>query len=426
MAQDVRTRIYLGYEDEYVTEKHRSFVNFTTNKIGGKPDWHNEQTTLTAPQCRLCGLHQLLALQIYAPLDNSKYHRTLYIFSCINPNCWNQNESWTCLRVQSLEHAANTDTLSSFCATVQTTATSWLADADDWGDSNWNDNDSERNGNNLISDSNKFSLSAQNTNYEEELKGDFSELQVDDPNANSPTSVESPVGVGAVGRLDSPHASAEIEGEESEVVCIDTPTQPHCDLISLLQEVTPPPIQETESKGKSSLNFMEIFISVDEEYSVSDVPQHVRDLFVEYQRSNPDATAEHSDGISDECKAYDGGVEKYEKSIPKHGDEMFHNFVSRIQKNPGQILRYARDNSAPLLLYPMGGCIGRCRHCGDEMNFELQILPTLIPKLKLNTRSDRYFQLEFGTILIFTCVRSCWSTTDSYREEHVIVQAERL
>lgn len=37
MAEDDRTKVYLGYEDEYVTEKHRSLVNFTTNKIGGKP-----------------------------------------------------------------------------------------------------------------------------------------------------------------------------------------------------------------------------------------------------------------------------------------------------------------------------------------------------------------------------------------------------
>lgn len=31
--------------------------------------------------------------------------------------------------------------------------------------------------------------------------------------------------------------------------------------------------------------------------------------------------------------------EKYEKGIPMHGDVMFHNFVSTIQENPGQILR---------------------------------------------------------------------------------------
>lgn len=37
MAQDARAKVYLGYEDESVTEKHRTLVNFTTNKIGGKP-----------------------------------------------------------------------------------------------------------------------------------------------------------------------------------------------------------------------------------------------------------------------------------------------------------------------------------------------------------------------------------------------------
>lgn len=137
--------------------------------------------TLNSPQCRLCGLHQILALQIYAPIDYSKYHRTLYMFACLNPNCWNQNESWTCLRVQSLEQA---DSLPSSCTQVQPNATSWLSDADDWGD-NWNDNVSEQNGNNLIfNNPNMFNLTAQNTNYENELTAEFSELRTEDPNAN--------------------------------------------------------------------------------------------------------------------------------------------------------------------------------------------------------------------------------------------------
>lgn len=29
--------VYLGYEDENVSDKNRSLVNFTTNKIGGQP-----------------------------------------------------------------------------------------------------------------------------------------------------------------------------------------------------------------------------------------------------------------------------------------------------------------------------------------------------------------------------------------------------
>lgn len=60
------------------------------------------------------------------------------------------------------------------------------------------------------------------------------------------------------------------------------------------------------------------------------------------------------------------------------------------------------------------------------MTFEIQILPTLISKLTLQPRVEKDFQIEFGTVLIYTCVRSCWSSLDLYREEHVIVQAEKL
>lgn len=32
-------------------------------------------------------------------------------------------------------------------------------------------------------------------------------------------------------------------------------------------------------------------------------------------------------------------MEKYEKTLPAHGDKLFHNLISRIQRNPGQLLR---------------------------------------------------------------------------------------
>ncbi|CAK9820859.1 Programmed cell death protein 2-like [Anthophora plagiata] len=421
MACDNRSRVYLGYEDEYVTDKHRPNINFMTNKIGGFPNCY-EKNTLSLPQCKLCRLYQLLALQLYVPLDNSKYHRTLYIFACINPNCWNQNESWTCLRVQVSEDECEPNALDSSTVNVPST-TSWLSDADDWGD-NLNDNSSEQNGNNLLPNNvTDFHFSLQK-DIDENIREEFSALHVDDPNANSPTSIESPVGIGAVGRLDSPQASAEIDGEESEVVCIDTPIQPQCDLIDLLREVTPFPIQ-VESNIDTKLSFVEIFLSIEEEVHSADVPQHVRDLLLEYQYKNPDLSTKSAADM-DEGKTIETDSEKYEKGIPMHGDEMFHNFVSQIQKNPGQLLRYSRDNSAPLLLYPISGCVGKCRHCGGEMIFEVQVLPTLISKLILQPRVEKNFQIEFGTVLIYTCVRSCWSPLDLYREEHVIVQAEKL
>lgn len=36
MAQNT-SLVLLGYDDEQITEKQKSFVDFTTNKIGGKP-----------------------------------------------------------------------------------------------------------------------------------------------------------------------------------------------------------------------------------------------------------------------------------------------------------------------------------------------------------------------------------------------------
>lgn len=36
MAKNI-VKVWLGFEDEYITEKNKSHVNFTTNKIGGLP-----------------------------------------------------------------------------------------------------------------------------------------------------------------------------------------------------------------------------------------------------------------------------------------------------------------------------------------------------------------------------------------------------
>ena len=131
----------------------------------------NEKSLIRTVKCKLCGLRQLLALQIYAPLENSRYHRTLYIFACINPNCWNQNESWTCLRVQTIDDQSTiTNKSDNGGLSAPSTTTSWLSDADDW-EEDTNDNVCEENGNNRSYD-------------EQELVQEVSNLRVGDPNAN--------------------------------------------------------------------------------------------------------------------------------------------------------------------------------------------------------------------------------------------------
>lgn len=60
-------------------------------------------------------------------------------------------------------------------------------------------------------------------------------------------------------------------------------------------------------------------------------------FFFSEQKANPNSP----------CNLVTGGIvamkgdsdEKYEKAVPVHGDLMFHNYLERIQENPGQILR---------------------------------------------------------------------------------------
>lgn len=58
------------------------------------------------------------------------------------------------------------------------------------------------------------------------------------------------------------------------------------------------------------------------------------------------------------------------------------------------------------------------------MVFEFQLLPTLIPELRLVEDNQEGIRLEYGTVLIFTCRKSCWSRSSFVRQEAVIVQAE--
>lgn len=112
--------------------------------------------------------------------------------------------------------------------------------------------------------------------------------------------------------------------------------------MNLLREVTPLPLQHSEPKIRVNFSFAEIFMSVEEEdLGNEDVSQHVRDLFLEYQLSNPDVFLNSETSLDHDVRDSDAdaSLEKYEKSVPVHGDEMFHYFLSRIQKNPGQIVR---------------------------------------------------------------------------------------
>lgn len=63
----------------------------------------------------------------------------------------------------------------------------------------------------------------------------------------------------------------------------------------------------------------------------------------------------------------------------------------------------------------------KCRHCQSSCHFEFQLMPSLVNFLKI----DGEVALEFGTVFVYTCSKSCWDEgKDLYRFENVFVQTD--
>ncbi|XP_065084659.1 programmed cell death protein 2-like [Ochlerotatus camptorhynchus] len=422
--------ILLGYDDEPIADKDKAYLNHTVNKIGGAANWPASEIGI-AP-CPLCGQHRPLILQIYAPLENSQFHRTLYIFACLNAPCSTQSQSWVCVRTQALEKSpVENETVQVLKTAASNVA--WCSGADDWDDEETGAEDTfmrvdtgnvpdlanEENGNVIRYENSKISDEDEESNsLENDPVPGFGNLRVDERNANGGGAKG-----GLIDNLYTCKATAEIEGTEGDVVVVETPVSPKRDLLALLKQ---PQIIPRDLKDLTLKSF---YISVDEERSSSPViSEHVRELLQEYQKheevkTSPDSPMGHG--------AVGGGhpapmeQEHYEKGIPIHGDLMFHNFMSKLQENPGQILRYSR-NASPVLIAPLKELLPPiCQHCGHELMCEVQILPTIIEKLRLEATGENA-PIDFGNVLVWTCIKSCWDTPDKMRTEQVLVQQESL
>ncbi|XP_020814149.1 programmed cell death protein 2-like [Drosophila serrata] len=479
MAKNKST-VYLGYDDEEVTAKQEQFLNSCTNKIGGTPDWPRHEVTV--PACPLCGVVRPLIVQMYAPLDRSQFHRSLYVFGCVSPACSQNPKSWVCVRTQHLENQFEVISEQSPKKPSQKKskskssglqAVSWCSGADDWGDSlasglvktedeamdiTADDDQNERNGNvrpNVLQyakgdiqldepakvDLGKISGGGggdddddedESTSVENDLVSGFHQMAMispqnadDDPNANC-AAAAAPSVDGAGASAASAVICAEIEGPETDVVLVDTPKKPERDLIALLKH-TSQPLSQTKD-----LTLKSYYIAVDvesktrveeyENYGGSLSMDHIRDLYQEYKLR--DEGAAHSPTALAAGSAVEVGDEHeaYEKALPAHGDILFHNFITTIQQNPGQVLRYSRD-ALPLLVAPLAEPLPKCQNCRGETICEVQLLPTLIPKLRFQLNGCNA-PIEYGNVLVFTCLKSCWDTPDLMRYEHVVVQSE--
>lgn len=67
---------------------------------------------------------------------------------------------------------------------------------------------------------------------------------------------------------------------------------------------------------------------------------------------------------------------------------------------------------------------GRCAHCGSARVYELQVLPYLMSCLQPSGGTANEHDLDWATVCVYTCGRSCWAHGDVSRDEHVVVQLD--
>ncbi len=87
------------------------------------------------------------------------------------------------------------------------------------------------------------------------------------------------------------------------------------------------------------------------------------------------------------------------------------------------VLRYSFGGTPLWISSFLPAMIPNCQYCNLPRVFELQLLPTLLTLgLKANQKRSPKDRIEFGTVTIFSCSKSCINNNDTFTQEHVFVQ----
>ncbi|KAI9148597.1 hypothetical protein H9P43_010078 [Blastocladiella emersonii ATCC 22665] len=113
--------------------------------------------------------------------------------------------------------------------------------------------------------------------------------------------------------------------------------------------------------------------------------------------------------------------EEYEES-ETGVDKAFLRFQKRLERYPGQVLRYLRvsDEVPPVSLLvsdlgkPVPSDVPACPRCGAARTLECQLLPTLLSYLPLDLNNPSSY--DFGTYFVYSCPDNCELTGEIVEE----------
>jgi len=375
--------VLLGFPDVEVTKDHT--VEWWSNKIGGLPNWFTSFKVESYPCCSLCGkkLHQLV--QVYCPLNDSPYHRTLNIFGCTNKKCWNRPESIVVLRSQELDAPPMPEQKPVMSSEDWGADSAWCDGGDDWGTS---------------ADDHVYeecvSVATQSDGEADTMSNQMDHLTITDD----------------INKMVNDNLNLGVESFTEYHLYV----QEEC-------------VQKLVGSNDYEMKLYEEYVQREGVVPVAEDEE------------------EEKEGAKKKGsrKNKGEGGEKYEKTKSKSNDAAFHQFKKTIAPYPGQLLRYNWCGE-PLILssrspiQPSVASPPNCPFCQSKRVFELQLMPSLLNYLhhlgnSTNNTTEHIngansvnvaveeTRLEFGCIYVFSCSAACWDGS-GVRSEYVAVQPD--
>jgi len=319
------------------------------SKVGGKPAWL-DLALLPKPitlQCRICGSPTKFLLQVYSPDDKviTAFHRTIFVFICVNKTCWSASGCSSRPVVVLRSQLARENRF--YPAQPPQESPGWRTD-----------------------------ITAQNYG-----------------------------------------ALCPVCGCRGDKVCGRCKSVAYCS--QLHQKADWKKGHKLECKegcvyaGPHTTDvFREGLIEIEEEPD-KDPPPYIPGS-VDYS-----SLVDMEQGM--ECEDTKGVAEEDWEEVEKGQtiDKASEKFNKRIRRAPYQIIRHDRDGVPLLVTFSSQETSPpRCGRCSAQRSFEFQIMPQMLNLLGLGT--DVEGGVDWGSIYIYTCSRSCEIEGYVEEEAHVL------
>lgn len=114
-------------------------------------------------------------------------------------------------------------------------------------------------------------------------------------------------------------------------------------------------------------------------------------------------------------------VDGFDKERAKNMSKEFELFLQATKTNSSQVIRYCQKGMLPLWSAKKfrirNSEIPKCNNCGSKMTYEMQFMPILYNYI------NELVNLNWNSVMIYTCENSCTPTNDSeYVEEFAYVE----